>query len=241
MCGTTRFRLGDHGRYATKHMAISEPDIKRLWGKAAGLCSHPDCNTDCLPFLDLDSPTVVGEMAHVIAKKEKGPRGRKGGGDDTYANLILLCPTHHTLVDKAPDGTFPVDTLLTWKAEHERNVEQSMASPVFSDRDHFNRYVNRLLVENHACWSTYGPESPEARRNPNSTAGRIWQFRKLSFIVPNNRKVILAIHAHKNYFNSTEYALVCKFVEHAEGFESNCTNRVEGVPRFPTGFSELFN
>lgn len=220
-------------------MAISEPDIKRLWGKAAGLCSHPDCNTDCLPFLDLDSPTVVGEMAHVIAKKEKGPRGRKGGGNDTYANLILLCPTHHTLVDKAPNNTFSIEMLLHWKANHERNIEQSLASPAFDDRDSLNQYIGKLMVENHACWLTYGPESAEARRNPNSTAGQIWQFRKLSLIVPNNRKAILAIHTNKDYFDSTEYAIACQFVEHAEGFESNCIEHVEGVPRFPTGFTEI--
>jgi hypothetical protein len=90
-------RPGELGRQARiKNMAISETDIKRLWGKAAGLCSHPECNTDCLPFLDLDDPTVVGEMAHVIARKEKGPRGRAGGGDDTYANLIYCSARHIT-------------------------------------------------------------------------------------------------------------------------------------------------
>jgi HNH endonuclease len=221
-------------------MAISEPDIKRLWGKAAGLCSHPDCNTDCLPFLDLDAPTVVGEMAHVIAKKENGPRGRTGGGDDTYANLILLCPTHHTLVDKAPEATFPEAMLLQWKTDHEGAIERSLASPLFPDRAGLAAYIQRLLIENHTCWATYGPESKEATRNSNSTAGRIWQFRKLSFIVPNNRRIILAIHANKQHFAPAEYALACQFVEHAEGFESNCTKPVEGVPRFPAGFGELF-
>ena len=221
-------------------MAISEPDVKRLWGKAAGLCSHPDCNNDCLPFLDLDEPTVVGEMAHVIAKKEKGPRGRPGGGDDTYANLILLCPTHHTLVDKAPQGTFSVETLLRWKADHEEHVTRSLNAPVFSDRDTLDAYIHSLLIANHTCWATYGPESSEAKRNPNSGAGHIWQFRKLSFIVPNNRKVISAIHTNRSLFDAPEYKLACQFVEHAEGFESNCTTPVEGVPRFPTAFGDLF-
>ena len=221
-------------------MAISETDIKRLWGKAAGLCSHPDCNTDCLPFLDLDDPTVVGEMAHVIAKKQKGPRGKAGGGDDTYANLILLCPTHHTIVDKAPEGRFTEEMLLQWKADHERSVERSLASPIFPERDVLATYIQNLLIENKTCWSTYGPESKEAKRNPNSSAGHIWQFRKLSFVVPNNRKIILAIHANKHHFDASEYAIACQFVEHAEGFESNCTNPVEGVPRFPNAFGELF-
>ena len=221
-------------------MPISETDIKRLWGKSAGLCSHPECNTDCLPFLDLDNPTIVGEMAHVIARKEKGARGRAGGGDDTYANLILLCPTHHTLVDKAPEGEFPSSMLLKWKADHQRVIERSLASPPFPDRPSLDSYIQNLLIENHACWSTYGPESTEAKRNPNSTAGHIWQFRKLSFIVPNNRKIILAIHENRQHFDASEYKLACQFVEHAEGFESNCTNPVEGVPRFPEAFGELF-
>lgn len=221
-------------------MAIAEADIKRLWGKAAGICSHPECNTDCLPFLDLDDPTVVGEMAHVIAKKETGPRGRPGGGDDTYANLILLCPTHHTLVDKAPKGKFPAEMLLQWKADHEREIERSLASPLFPERVGLDNYIRNLLIENHTCWATYGPESNEARRNPNSSAGSIWHFRKLSFIVPNNRKIVLAVHANKHHFNTIEYKLACQFVEHAEGFEARSIKPVEGVPRFPSAFGDLF-
>jgi hypothetical protein len=130
--------------------------------------------------------------------------------------------------------------LLKWKADHERAIEQSLASPLFPDRDGLNMYIQSLLIENYTCWLSYGPESNEAKRNPNSTAGHIWKFRKLSFIVPNNRKIILAIHANKQHFTADEYKLACQFVEHAEGFESNCTRPVEGVPRFPTEFGKLF-
>lgn len=71
-------------------MSISEKDIKKLWGLAAGRCSYPGCDENCLPFLDYDDPTIIGEMAHVIAKKPKGPRGQSDGGSDNYENLILL-------------------------------------------------------------------------------------------------------------------------------------------------------
>jgi hypothetical protein len=222
-------------------MAISEADIKRLWGKAAGICSSPGCNVNCLQFLDCDAPTVVGEMAHVIAKKESGPRGRPGGGGDTYSNLILLCPTHHTLVDRAPEGVFTTEMLLQWKQDHEGAIERSLASPLFLERESLDNFVQKLLIENRTCWATYGPESDEAKRNPNSSAGRIWQFRKLTFIVPNNRKIVKAIHANKHHFNPTEYLQACRFVEHAEGFETRCIKPVEGVPRFPTAFGELFD
>jgi hypothetical protein len=60
-------------------MAISDVDIKKLWGLAAGYCSMPGCEEDCVKFLDPDDPTIIGEMAHVIAEKPKGPRGVKTG------------------------------------------------------------------------------------------------------------------------------------------------------------------
>ena len=83
-------------------MAITERDLKKLWGLSGGRCAFPGCNCDCLPFLDERDPTVIGEMAHVIAKSPTGPRGGGVGGDDTYENLVLLCPTHHTLVQQSP-------------------------------------------------------------------------------------------------------------------------------------------
>jgi len=222
-------------------MAISEPDIKRLWGKAAGTCSYPTCGVDCLPFLDVGDPTIVGEMAHVIARSTDGPRGRSAGGDDTYANLVLLCPTHHTVVDKAPEGKFTVEMLLQWKAHHESRIAASLAAPVFPDRAQLDDFIRTKLIENRACWSTYGPESGIAKSNPNSTAGLFWPFRKLSLIVPNNRQIISAIRSNSALFDSDEYRTACDFVEHAEGFERNCTTATENVPRFPVEFAKMFS
>lgn len=222
-------------------MAISEADIKRLWGKAAGTCSYPACGVDCLPFLNLDDPTIVGEMAHVIARSIDGPRRGSTRGGDSYSNLILLCPTHHTLIDKAPEGKFTVQMLLGWKADHERRIEASLAAPVFPDRSQLDGFIGRKLIENRACWSTYGPESDIAKSNPNSTAALFWPFRKLSLIVPNNRQIISAIRSNSTLFHADEYRTASHFVEHAEGFERNCTIPTENVPRFPVEFGEMFN
>jgi hypothetical protein len=222
-------------------MAISEVDVKRLWGKAAGRCSFPACNVDCLPFLDLDAPTVVGEMAHVIAQSSGGPRGGAAAGADAYANLILLCPTHHTLVDKAPDGKYTVEMLLEWKADHEQRVEALLRSPVFPNREQLDAFIRACLIENKACWATYGPESEAAKRNPNSSLGLFWPFRKLSLIVPNNRRIASAIKSNQPLFGADEYRTACLFIEHAEGFERNCTTPTEDVPRFPVAFGEIFD
>jgi hypothetical protein len=222
-------------------MAISEADIKRLWGKAAGRCSYPGCGTDCLPFLDPTDPIIIGEMAHVIARSTGGPRGGSNAGEDTYANLILLCPTHHTLVDKSPEGKFTVEMMLEWKGDHEGRIAASLAAPIFPERSALDAFIRTRLIENHTCWKTYGPESQSASNNRNSTAGLFWPFRKLSLIVPNNRQIISAIRSNQGLFTSAEYRTACDFIEHAEGFERHCTTATEDVPRFPAAFGAMFD
>ena len=222
-------------------MAISEKDLKKLWGLSGGRCAYPGWNCDCLPFLDETDPTVIGEMAHVIAKKPTGPRGDGTGGDDKYDNLVLLCPTVHTLVDKAPDGKYTVDMLHDWKAKHEEAVSRALASPVFDDRDDLLRYMADLLSENHACWSAYGPESSTATDNPIANLHRLWNYRKLSIVVPNNSRIVSALKRHKTLLDKSEYKTAAVFIEHAAGFEKNCYERFDGVPRFPKEFEVLVN
>ena len=226
-------------RLATTKMAIDDIDIKRLWGLAAGRCAYPGCNLDCIQFFEQGDPTIIGEMAHMIARSEKGPRGRPRGGSDTYENLILLCPTHHTTVDKAPGGTFPEEMLFQWKRDHEAVVAQALNAPSLMDKTALCQAINSLLIENYEAWRNYGPESAEAMRNPISSGVEIWNLRKLGLIVPNNRRILNLIAINKTLFSTGEYALCRKFVEHAEGFEANCYSRREGVSRFPQQFREM--
>ena len=79
-------------------MSISAKDVKKLWGLAAGRCSRPGCAEVCIKFL-ADDPTVIGEMAHVIAKSPAGPRGVVAGGEDNLA--VKAAPSGRwTLRDK---------------------------------------------------------------------------------------------------------------------------------------------
>ena len=173
-------------------MAVRTKDIKKLWGLAARRCSRPGCSEQCIRFLT-DDPTVIGEMAHVIARRPSGPRGIATGGDDTYENLILLCPTHHTEIDKSPEGTFPAENLFAWKEEHEMRVTKALEAPKFATRRCLAVYVQRLLLQNYTVWKTCGPESDAAESNPLSNLAYIWSLRKLGTIIPNNRCIVVAI------------------------------------------------
>jgi hypothetical protein len=57
---------------------------------------------------------VLGQEAHIVSEEDGGPRGDAAMPMDernAYPNLLLLCPTHHVLVDK--DWSVPafVDTV----------------------------------------------------------------------------------------------------------------------------------
>jgi hypothetical protein len=48
-------------------MSISELDIKLLWGRAAGICSNPECQKDLTTLLETGGTGyIIGEMAHVV-------------------------------------------------------------------------------------------------------------------------------------------------------------------------------
>jgi hypothetical protein len=102
-----------------------------LWAKAAGMCAHPDCKKRLvLAATRKDEAAKIGEAAHIVARRKDGPRGDGGIPADElrrYDNLVLLCANHHTMVDAQPD-TYPVETLRTWKAEHEAWVEAVTAN-----------------------------------------------------------------------------------------------------------------
>lgn len=103
-------------------------DIKILWGLAAGRCSFPDCREICIALPPAEAAGVIGDIAHIVAHSPKGPRSDSdfpADAIDTYANWILLCPTHHRLVDVQPD-TYDAKTLLRWKAEHELWVAERL-------------------------------------------------------------------------------------------------------------------
>lgn len=63
--------------------------------------------------------------AHIIADSPDGPRGDVVLSPQlaqAFENLMLLCPTHHKLVDDNPDR-YSVDLLREYKREHEERIE----------------------------------------------------------------------------------------------------------------------
>ncbi|WP_255771834.1 hypothetical protein [Pseudarthrobacter sulfonivorans] len=112
-------------------MAISTLSRKLLWGRAASHCAMPSCRRTLAHQSGLNGDAVlIGEEAHIVAKSPDGPRGESPLSPeqrDEYSNLILLCPTDHALIDKAPED-FSVGFLLDMKAKHEAWVKGTLGA-----------------------------------------------------------------------------------------------------------------
>lgn len=108
-------------------VSIRLVDRKILWSLGGNRCAFPGCRQPLIHSGESDQ-AVVGEEAHIIARSHSGPRGDSDLVDDErdrHSNLILLCPTHHTIVDHARSD-YPPDALRQMKAVHEQWVEATL-------------------------------------------------------------------------------------------------------------------
>ncbi|MFD6564590.1 HNH endonuclease signature motif containing protein [Micromonospora profundi] len=106
---------------------LTDPDRKRLWARSGNQCAFPGCRQELVESAVQTAPhgVVIGDEAHIVAEADGGPRGSSGmpiKERNSYANMILLCPTHHRLIDKEEGVHFSVELLQEMKRNHERMV-----------------------------------------------------------------------------------------------------------------------
>lgn len=118
-----------------------------LWARAAGRCQYPGCNKHLIG--DLISGTEdknFGFVAHIVADTPRGPRGddvRSSQLANDVGNLMLLCATHHKLIDVDDKDGHPEERLLAMKAAHEARIE--IVSAIDADRaSHVLRYAANI-------------------------------------------------------------------------------------------------
>lgn len=84
---------------------------------------------------DYDPVCIIGEMGHVVASSNSGPRSDATVGlndRDGYDNLILLCRNCHRKIDVL-HGSFPPERLKQMKADHEAWVRTALPERGFSN------------------------------------------------------------------------------------------------------------
>lgn len=228
-------------------MAITDKSMKILWAAAGGRCSHPDCNIQLYETgTDGSSPYTLGQMAHICGDRPNSNRHDKSQTElerDDYQNLILLCPTHHTNIDRPEnEAKYPIALLHDWKALHESRVLERLSLAVEDQLCGIVRQISILLADNRQIWSQYGPQSKVARREPFNEAiyGR-WVTLRLSKIVPNNRVIRGILQPSRNAFTWTDQSTISSFLAHVESYEMWVRDEVaySAVERFPLSFETM--
>jgi hypothetical protein len=228
-------------------MAIREKAIKLLWSNAAGRCSFTDCNERLTVEQAAHSaPHTLGEMAHIKGNKKGSNRYDETQTDeqrDSYENLILLCPNHHTLIDKPEnEEIYTVYALVEMKISHEAKISKRLDTEKINSIDELKDEISIYLAENHQAWLQYGPLSENAQKNPHSEEiYAIWISERLSTIVPNNRLIAGLLDSYRNLFSRSDQAILSQFLAHAKSYEKWVNDEIpyQAVLHFPVDFERL--
>ena len=176
-------------------MTISSRTRKILWARSGNECAFSDCKQELIVFGGDGSSTVIGEEAHIVAQKLDGPRGDgspPGGDIDSVANLILVCPTHHRLIDDQPQN-FSIGMLEKIKRSHEESIakdreKQSPSSNLHPTKDY--RGFSRLPI--FRSWEFTGTifVVSQCGEGPTPTGNQSWRGNGLVFEVIRAGKII---------------------------------------------------
>jgi len=105
-------------------MVIKERDKLIVFARCGNRCSFSECNQVIAFKEDSDIYANTGELAHIKGDKPDAPRydfNQPEKERNSPDNLILLCGTHHKIVDDQPD-IYTVEKLIKLKKQHEEWV-----------------------------------------------------------------------------------------------------------------------
>lgn len=98
--------------------SIKDTEKKKLYALSGNQCCFPGCTEK---VYDLEMDVLLGEMCHISAVNPNGPRFNPNLTNDelnSYQNIILLCPNHHTMIDKN-EKQYNEAFLKSMKMDHE--------------------------------------------------------------------------------------------------------------------------
>lgn len=178
--------------------AIVENVKRRLWAESMGRCMNPDCRAE----LFIKNSDIM-EKAHIGAYCETE--------DNSYENLIVLCPNCHKKFDKT--GCIDETIVKQWK-EIRRNELEKFFSVELSSFDQLKEKVVPLLSENYSIYKSYylsGNKFLWDKFEPQILSNN----EKLKLLFENNR-TLFQQHSYKEYSN---LELIQKFITHVDEFK----------------------
>ncbi|MTC77209.1 HNH endonuclease [Providencia sp. wls1916] len=216
----------------------------RLFSASSGYCQKPDCLKPLFPA-EIGGDKHIAEMAHVIPHGQAGPRHEERPNEefeaDLFENLILLCPTCHTIIDKAPDS-FPRSMILDWKSNHLVALAYKQGIIRYENRIQAREAVIAAMDENKAIWKELAPvDGTSSEFNPESETAQIWAQRMKSVILPNHFRIQAIINMNVCHLTVEERETFAQYKEHVRGLSERHVCRISGrAIRYPQDMDGIF-
>lgn len=225
-------------------MGFSTDTERKLLAMSGGHCARPDCRKSLFPE-EGETIVTVAEMAHVIGRSSRGPRGESSLPEserDSYENAVLLCPDCHDRIDKAKlTNTYTAEVLLGWKHDREQEVEQATGVPRYPTREQAIAGIGELLAHNRAIFIQVGPGGAQFE-DPFSPSVTEWRRQLRQLIVPNNWRVIALARSNREHLTIEERQAIAELRVHADALALNAlaVRPHEGAPRYPESMVRCF-
>lgn len=181
------------GRY------IEENVKRRLYAESMGRCMNPSCQRE----LFRKNGDII-EKAHIDPYCETA--------DNSFENLVLLCPSCHTDFDK--NQAFTPEEVLDWKKTRREELERFFSKKHATFED-LKREVVPLLLENKTIFKNYYLKD---RRE-------LWDKFEIT-ILANNRKLRMLLSANLDLIQRhqvssySNLACIQSFMAHVDEFEA---------------------
>lgn len=200
--------------------AIPEYIQRRLFAESIGRCMNPACEKDLL----LANGDIV-EKAHIIPHCDTA--------DNSFENLILLCPNCHTNFDK--NSAFSEEEVKMWKRERQKQVSKIFAQK-FDTFEKLEEFVKPLLEENKTIYQNYYLKDKQ----------KLWEKFEEKLLI-NNQKLKCLLSKNRDLFQKhhdedySNLAIIDQLILHIDEFESTRGNdeKIRSV-LFPKEVNSIF-
>lgn len=200
---------------------IEENVERRLYAESMGMCMNPKCRCE----LFREGGDII-EKAHIVPYCKTA--------DNSFENLVVLCPNCHTDFDK--NHAFTGEEVLSWKKIRREELERFFGKK-FATFDELKNEVVPLLLENKGIYENY-------YLTDNRELWDLFEYK----ILANNKKLELLFSKNLSLIQHYEMAdwnsnlvIVNKFLNHVKEFEAtrDTKEKVREV-LFPTEINSIF-
>lgn len=172
---------------------------RRLYAESMGYCMNPNCRCN-----------LFAGAGDIIEKAHIDPYCKTA--DNSFENLVLLCPNCHTNFDK--NNAFTPQEILSWKKTRQEELKNFFEKK-FTTFEELEAAVVPLLMENKTIYENYYKKNNK----------KLWdKFEPVILI--NNRKLKLLLKTNLNLIQKQQeewysnLASIHLFMAHIEEFEA---------------------